>query len=105
MPAIPPEQRARFDKAAQAARNDRRRVELRKTATRNDADDDGSLPQYVRFADLKAAGIVNNWMQVKRLVEVEGFPLGVRLSPNVRAWTVAEIRAWLATRPVAGRCE
>jgi hypothetical protein len=80
-----------------------------RTASRNDADaddeddeDGGPLPQYVRFADLNAAGIVDNRTQLKRIVEVEGFPPGVMLSPNTRAWLVSDVRAWLATRPAAG---
>ena len=109
MPKIPPKQRARFDAAAHAACNARPRVELFRTASRNDADaddeddeDGGPLPQYVRFVDLKAAGIVDNWTQLKRIVEVEGFPPGVMLSPNTRAWLVSDVRAWLATRPAGG---
>jgi predicted DNA-binding transcriptional regulator AlpA len=55
----------------------------------------------LRFADLKARGIVRNWPTLKRLVEVEGFPPGIWLSSNTRAWTEEEIEAWLAARPSA----
>jgi hypothetical protein len=44
------------------------------------------LPHYVRFRDLRAAGIVDNWQQLFRLIEDYGFPSGQLLSPNVRAW-------------------
>jgi hypothetical protein len=54
-----------------------------------------SLPVYVRFRDLKAAGIVQNWQGIKRLVEEQGFPPGVMLGPNTRAWTVGDVRAGL----------
>jgi len=39
------------------------------------------LPKFVRFVDLKAARIVDNWTQLKRIVETEGFPPGIMLAP------------------------
>jgi len=57
----------------------------------------------LRFADLKARGIVNNWMTLSRRVERDGFPPGKKLGPNTRVWTEAEIEAWLQSRPTAGR--
>jgi predicted DNA-binding transcriptional regulator AlpA len=66
-------------------------------------DDDGArrvLPVYVRFRDINAAGIAKNWPTLTRLIEEEGFPPGVMLSPNIRAWKLDNITAWLATRPV-----
>jgi predicted DNA-binding transcriptional regulator AlpA len=56
------------------------------------------LPRYVRFADLKTAGIVDSWAQLGRIIDDEGFPPGVKLSPNIRAWPMAEIKNWLANR-------
>ena len=53
----------------------------------------------LRFADLKGNGVVNSWPQLRRLIELHDFPRGRLLSPNVRAWTSAEIDEWLATRP------
>lgn len=52
-----------------------------------------------RFADLKQHGVVNSWPQLKRLQELHGFPPGRMLSPHVRAWTEAEIDAWINSRP------
>jgi predicted DNA-binding transcriptional regulator AlpA len=65
-------------------------------------DDDRArrLPVYVRFRDIKAAGIAKNWPTLTRLIEEEGFPRGVMLSPNIRAWKLAEVEQWLASRPV-----
>jgi hypothetical protein len=57
------------------------------------------LPHYVRFADLKKAGIVKSWQQVKNIIEDVGFPPGIMLSENVRAWDLDEVLAWLETRP------
>ncbi len=55
----------------------------------------------LRFSDLKARGIVSNWVTLRNWVEKEGFPPGVKLGPNTRAWPADEIEAWLARRPVA----
>jgi predicted DNA-binding transcriptional regulator AlpA len=65
-----------------------------------DNDDDGPLPQFVRFNDLRRAGVARTRKQIKQLVERHGFPSGILLSPNVRAWRVAEIKTWLRDRPV-----
>ena len=53
---------------------------------------------FLRFADLKARGIVGNWMTLRRWIEREGFPPGVKLGPNTRAWAEGEIDEWLAGR-------
>jgi predicted DNA-binding transcriptional regulator AlpA len=57
---------------------------------------------YLRFRDLKARGVISNWMTLKRWIEKEGFPPGVKLGPNSRAWTETEVNEWLAGRPKAG---
>jgi hypothetical protein len=54
---------------------------------------------YLRFADLKARGIVGNWATLKRRIERDGFPPGRMLGPNTRAWPEDEIERWLASRP------
>jgi hypothetical protein len=66
-------------------------------------DDDAPLRRWIRYADLKRAGIVGNWTQLLRLIELQNFPPGTMLSPHVRAWTIREIEDWLATRPLAGK--
>jgi hypothetical protein len=60
-----------------------------------------SLPKYVRFRDLQEAGICDNWETLSRLIEDYGFPVGVRLSPNIRAFPIKEVQGWLAKRPTA----
>jgi hypothetical protein len=71
----------------------------------DDDDDDGdvrrALPVYVRYVDLVEANIVRSWTQLLRLIDVEGFPVGQMLSPNIRAWRADEVRTWLAGRPTA----
>jgi predicted DNA-binding transcriptional regulator AlpA len=68
-----------------------------------DADDASDaarrLPTLVRFTDLKAAGITENWTHLTRLINEQDFPCGILLSANIRAWDVASVRQWLATRP------
>jgi predicted DNA-binding transcriptional regulator AlpA len=57
------------------------------------------LPTFVRFHDLRAVGIVSNWPQLYNLIDDYDFPPGVLLSPNIRAWDIAEVQRWLASRP------
>ena len=72
---------------------------------RNNCDDDDAaarrLPVFVRYRDLKAAGLVANWPTLLRMIDEEGFPEGRLLSPNVRAWMLDEVERWLETRPTA----
>jgi hypothetical protein len=58
-------------------------------------------PTLLRFTDLKARGIVNNWVTLLRWIDREGFPPGRKLGPNTRAWTDEEIARWIAERPMA----
>ena len=41
---------------------------------------------FLRFRDLKARGIVNNWPTLKRWVADLGFPSGRYLGPGTRVW-------------------
>ena len=66
------------------------------------ADPDASkLPVYVRFTNLKKAGIVGNWSILQRLISEHAFPTGVMLSKNVRAWPLDQVTAWCEARPTA----
>jgi hypothetical protein len=56
---------------------------------------------YLRFRDLKARGIVNNWPTLQKRIEKFGFPPGRLIGPNARAWTEQEVENWIASRPVA----
>jgi hypothetical protein len=51
------------------------------------------------FRDLRNAGIVDNWEQLRNLVADYHFPPGMLLSPNTRVWDIEDVRAWLASRP------
>jgi hypothetical protein len=59
--------------------------------------------KLLRFADLKAANLVGNWVTLRHWMREEDFPAGRLVGPNTRAWTEAEIEAWLATRPSSRR--
>jgi hypothetical protein len=74
---------------------------LHRRQDRGDPDDAAALPVYVRFKDLVAAGVVGNWPMLARLVDEQGFPPGILLGANSRAWKLAEVQTWLAGRPTA----
>jgi predicted DNA-binding transcriptional regulator AlpA len=59
------------------------------------------IPIMLRFNDLKAKQVVNNWPTLLNWIKHEGFPPGRKIGPNTRAWTEDEVNAWLATRPLA----
>ncbi len=60
-------------------------------------------PRYIRFADLKELGIVDNWVTLGNWIRREGFPPGVKLGPNTTAWPEPLVEHWLANRPSAKR--
>ena len=57
------------------------------------------LPHLVRFRDLRAAGIIDNWPSLYSLIENYGFPEGTLISANIKAWDLDEIHRWLNSRP------
>ena len=56
------------------------------------------MARYLRYPDLKARGIVNNRMTLRRWIAENGFPAGVQLGPNSVAWREDEVDAWLSSR-------
>jgi predicted DNA-binding transcriptional regulator AlpA len=57
--------------------------------------------KLIRYPDLVAKGIVNSRMTLGRLIDNQGFPAGVLITPNARAWDESEVDAWIAARPAA----
>ena len=57
------------------------------------------MTTFLRFSDLKQRKIVNNWTTLHRWIQREGFPPGIMLGPNTRAWRRTWIEQWLANRP------
>ena len=54
---------------------------------------------FLRFRDLKARNIVSNWVQLRRMIDLYGFPPGKKLGPNTTAWDSALVEQWLDSRP------
>ena len=44
------------------------------------------LHPHLRFRDLKARGVVNNWVTLANWINNEGFPAGCLAGPNTRLW-------------------
>ena len=59
------------------------------------------MTSLLRFSDLQARRIANSWAQLGRMQKKHGFPSGIMLSENVRAWPDDQVDAWLANRPTA----
>jgi hypothetical protein len=55
---------------------------------------------FLRFADLRARGIVANWPSLQNRIRKNGFPPGRLIGPNARAWSETEVAEWIASRPV-----
>lgn len=58
-------------------------------------------PRYLRFADLKAMGIVQYRSTLYRWIADGYFPAGVMLGPNTRAWPEDQVELWQASRTAA----
>ena len=57
------------------------------------------VDHYLRFADLRARGIIRTRATLRNRILRHGFPLGHQIGPNIRAWTVNEVELWLESRP------
>ena len=57
------------------------------------------MEKYLRFADLRERGIIASWPMLRRRIERDGFPCGVKLGPNIRAWPEHQVDEWLESRP------
>jgi predicted DNA-binding transcriptional regulator AlpA len=57
--------------------------------------------RLIRYPDLVAKGVVKSRMTLKRLIDDHGFPPGVPITPNARAWDEAEVDEWVKRRPAA----
>jgi Prophage CP4-57 regulatory protein (AlpA) len=59
------------------------------------------LPTLLKFKDLKARGIVNDWTTLVRWIDNGDFPPGIKLGPNTRAWTETSVAEWIGSRGAA----
>jgi hypothetical protein len=55
----------------------------------------------LRYADLRALGVVNNRVTLNNWIRDLGFPRGQLTGPNSRTWGEDEVQAWLNSRPTA----
>jgi hypothetical protein len=62
---------------------------------------DEQLRVWVRYRHLEEAGIVRSWAALNDLIDFEGFPAGILLGRNTRAFDMRLVQDWLAARPVA----
>jgi predicted DNA-binding transcriptional regulator AlpA len=56
---------------------------------------------YVDYHGLVSKGVFNSRMTLWRAIRDHGFPPGILITPNRRAWTEDEVGAWIALRPTA----
>jgi len=54
--------------------------------------------KYLRYGDLVERQIIGNRTTLSRWIRDYGFPAGVLLGPNSRAWRSDEVEAWLEAR-------
>jgi hypothetical protein len=57
----------------------------------------------LRYADLKARGIVKNRATLGNWIRRYGFPTGQLTGPNSRTWGEDEVEAYLAGRPTKSK--
>ena len=57
--------------------------------------------KLIHYSDLVAKGVINSRMTLKRLIDNQGFPPGIRVTPNSRAWIEEDVDAWIVGRPSA----
>lgn len=57
--------------------------------------------KWIDFNAIKAKGVVNSRMTLKRLIDDHGFPEGVLITPNARRWNEDLVDEWVANRPAA----
>jgi predicted DNA-binding transcriptional regulator AlpA len=55
----------------------------------------------LRYADLRALGVVTNRVTLNNWIRDLGFPRGQLTGPNSRTWGEDEVQAWIAKRPTA----
>jgi predicted DNA-binding transcriptional regulator AlpA len=60
------------------------------------------MPEFMKLADLKAAGIEFSSVHLKRLEEEGSFPKRIQLSPNKPRWLKSEIEKFVADK-IGGR--
>jgi hypothetical protein len=60
-----------------------------------------ALPTYVRFADIKEAGILSDYTTLQDYIARRGFPHPFRLSRKTVVWDLAAILKWIESQQAA----
>jgi hypothetical protein len=61
------------------------------------------MRKRLRYADLKAFGVVTNRVTLGNWIRDRGFPPGQLTGPNSRTWSEAEVQLWLERRPTKSK--
>jgi predicted DNA-binding transcriptional regulator AlpA len=61
--------------------------------------------KWLRFPDLVEKGVVQSKQTLQRLIDKEGFPPGVMITPNARSWSEDDIDNWILARPTARKTD
>ena len=54
------------------------------------------MERLLRFPDLVALGVVRNRTCLYNWIRDRGFPRGILIGPNSRAWPEDEVQSWIA---------
>jgi predicted DNA-binding transcriptional regulator AlpA len=57
------------------------------------------IDELLRFKDLQRLNVVKSWPQLRYMQRHYGFPEGILLGENTRAWTSSKVQEWLEARP------
>jgi predicted DNA-binding transcriptional regulator AlpA len=57
------------------------------------------IDELLRFKDLQRLNIVKSWPQLRYMQRHYGFPEGILLGENTRAWAASKVQQWLEARP------
>jgi predicted DNA-binding transcriptional regulator AlpA len=57
------------------------------------------VDQLLRFRDLQRLNVAKSWPQLRYMQKHYGFPAGILLGSNTRAWQAHKVKEWLEARP------
>jgi predicted DNA-binding transcriptional regulator AlpA len=57
------------------------------------------IDELLRFKDLQRLNVAKSWPQLRYMQKHYGFPAGILLGANTRAWSAHEVKEWLEVRP------
>jgi predicted DNA-binding transcriptional regulator AlpA len=57
------------------------------------------IDELLRFKDLQRLNVAKSWPQLRHMQKYYGFPIGILLGANTRAWPTSKVKEWLEARP------